>query len=70
MGLVVTTTPEERAQLDALKAHQKSVREHKKAEAAKKALAEALADAQIEHAEAGTARDAAKTNLLATLQNA
>jgi hypothetical protein len=70
MGFVVTTTPEERAQLDALKAHQKSVREHDKAKAAKDALAEALADAQIAHTEAGDVRAENKANLLATLSDA
>lgn len=64
MGLVVTTTPE------ALKAHQKSVREHAKKGATKDALTEALAGAHIEHRDAGNRRASAKTELLASLQDA
>jgi len=63
-------SPEERAQLDALKAHQKTVRTHVKAQATKDALAEALAEAQIAHSQAGVERSAAKTSLLDTLKDA
>ena len=50
-------TSEERDQINALKAHQKAVRGHKSAKKRVDALAEALADAQTDHAVAGTERD-------------
>ena len=62
-------TSEERDQIKALKTHQKTVRGHKAAKKRVDALAEALADAQTDHAVAGTERKVAKENLLTVLEN-
>jgi len=62
-------TSEERDQVSALKTHQRTVRGHKSAKKRVDALAEALADAQTDHAVAGTERASAKDSLLAHLSN-
>lgn len=62
-------TAEERQQIDALKDHQKKVRGHKSARKRVDALAEALADAQTDHAVAGTEREQAKQSLLSLLKD-
>lgn len=67
--MAFTTSAEERDQINALKAHQRAVRGHKSAKKRVDALAEALADAQTDHAVAGTERSTAKADLLARLQD-
>ncbi len=62
-------TSEERGQIQALKTHQKTVRGHKAAKKRVDALAEALADAQTDHAVAGTERKDAKQALLSLIQD-
>lgn len=63
------TSSEEREQINSLKAHQKTVRGHKASKKRVDALTDALADAQTDHAVAGTERKVAKENLLTVLEN-
>lgn len=62
-------TSEEREQINSLKAHQRTVRRHKASKKRVDALADALAEAQTDHAVAGTERAVAKESLLTVLEN-
>lgn len=65
----VLQSSEERQQLAALKAHQKTVREHKSSKKRVDAIAEALSDAQQDHVLTAQEREAAKANLAAVLED-
>ncbi len=65
----LTATSEEREQINALKAHQRTVRGHKAAKARVTAAAEALTNAEQDHSVAKAEREEAKQNLLVTLQD-
>ena len=69
MGLF-TSTERDREELDALKAHQSSRREHEATKTRVTAAAEALANAEAEHNTAKVARNESYQTLQSTLKNA